>query len=190
MPITLPEVSKERSTSSFGNVMPVTRISSTSFWRFITNAFIFNISFFFPLDILSTAISKVTLLKAERTLLEAERAVQDRAVSAEKEFYTELKTLLSQASTVLADEQTLYEDEVDFKTVIAQGYAKTSSSYRTADLAVRTDTRTLEEAKRLFVHKQTVFAKKCGVASSASTTSTTATTSFDTAWAFLPTVIP
>ena len=132
----------------------------------------------------STLTRKVTLLKAERTLLEAERAVQDRAVSAEKEFYTELKTLLSQASTVLADEQTLYEDEVDFKTVVAQGYAKTSSTYRTADLKVRTATRALEEAKRTFVHEQTVFAAKCGVAS------TSATTSFDTAWSFLPTVIP
>jgi hypothetical protein len=151
-----------------------------------------NVSLSVSTDVISgsTLTRKVTLLKAARTLLEAERAVQDRAVSAEKEFYTELKTLLSQASTVLADEQTLYEDQVDFKTVVAQGYAKTSSAYRTADLAVRTDTRTLEEAKRLFVHKQTVFAKKCGVASSASTTSTTATTSFDTAWAFLPTVIP
>ena len=132
---------------------------------------------------------KVTLLKAERTLLEAQRAVQDRAVSAEKEFYTELKTLLTQAATVLTSQQTLYEDTVAFKTVVAQGYSQSSSTYRTADLKVRTDTRAVEEAKRAFVREQTVFASKCG-AKNSTQTEEAAAASFETAWAFLPTVIP
>ena len=133
---------------------------------------------------------KVTLLKAERALLEAKRAVQDRAVSAEKEFYTELESLLTQASTVLTNEQNLYEDEVDFKTVMAQGYANTSSTYRTAELKVRTATRTLAEAKRTFMHDQTVFASKCGIKPTTSTENISDTEQFNAAWNFLPSAIP
>lgn len=139
-------------------------------------------------DIISgnTLARKVTLLKSSRALLEAQRAVQDRAVSVEKEFYTELKALLNQAATVLTDEQDLYDDEVDFKTIVAQGYANTSSTYRTAELKVRTSTRTLAEAKRTFVHDQTVFASKCGIKSSSASDDA----AFTAAWNFLPSVIP
>ena len=137
---------------------------------------------------------RVTLEKAQRELLEAERAVQKRALSAEQSFYTDLKSLLTQAQTVLTAEQTLYEDEVDFKTIVAQGYSKTSSTYRTADLKVRTATRELNEAKRAFIREQTLFEANCGVKKAQGNTSSTATVSsdetFETAWSSLPTYIP
>lgn len=111
----------------------------------------------------TAAKRKVELLKAERELLEARRNAQDRAVEAEKDFYTELKNLYGYAVTVLEKRADLYDDTKELEKLISQGYAKTSSSYRRADLAVQSDRRDIEENVRKLERETAVFAKKCGL---------------------------
>jgi hypothetical protein len=159
-----------------------------------------NLSLTLSTQIIGTARKQSQLenLKAKRQLILAKRNVENRALSAEKEFYTDLKELLNEAANVLANEQDLYEEEVEFKKIQAQGYAKTSSSYRTQALKVRTANRTLEESKRNFVYLQNVLATKCGKEltrytdkpKDAEEAKERFETSLNEAWAFLPSSIP
>ena len=106
---------------------------------------------------------QVELLTAERELLEAKRNVQERAYSAEKEFYTNLKNLYNDAIAVLTAKASLYDDTTDLKVLIAQGYSKTSASYRQKNLEVQSDRRNVLEKQRIFERETSVFAKKCGL---------------------------
>ncbi len=159
-----------------------------------------NLSLSLSTEIIGTSRkqSQLKKLKAQRSLLLAKRELENRALSAEKEFYTDLKELLKEAANVLANEQTLYEEEVEFKKIQAQGYAKTSSSYRTQELKVRSAGRTLEESKRNFVYLKNVLAAKCGQENehyadkpkNAEEAKKRFDDTLNKAWAFLPTSIP
>ena len=115
-------------------------------------------------DIISSAniTNKITKLKAERSVTEAQRKIEKRAVSAEKEFYTELKKLLSSISSIISKNEKLYSDSIDFEAKKIQGYSKSSSTYRQAELKVRSDEQDVESAMRSFIYDCVVFYKKCG----------------------------
>ncbi|MBQ9282935.1 MAG: hypothetical protein IJ207_12205 [Treponema sp.] len=105
---------------------------------------------------------KVTLLEAERSYIEAERAVQNQALTVENDFYTNLKNLYSYVQKVLTAKNDLYDDEIDLKVLNAQGYSKTSASYRKKYLEVLSDRRSVAENLRKLERETAIFAVKCG----------------------------
>jgi hypothetical protein len=115
-------------------------------------------------DIISSAVlsNKITKLKAERSVTEAQRKIEKRAIAAEKEFYTELKKLLSSISSITSKKEKLYSDSIDFEAKKIQGYSISSSTYRQAELKVRSDEQDVESAMRSFIYDCVVFYKKCG----------------------------
>ncbi|WP_294429692.1 hypothetical protein [uncultured Treponema sp.] len=106
---------------------------------------------------------KISLLEAERAYIEAERAAQNQALTVENEFYTNLKNLYSYVSKVLTARNDLYDDELDLRVLTAQGYSKTSASYRKKYLQCQSDRRNVNEALRKLERETAVFAVKCGV---------------------------
>ena len=80
---------------------------------------------------------KISLLEAERSYIEAERAAQNQALTVENDFYTNLKTLYGYVSDVLSKKDDLYDDELDLRVLTAQGYSKTSASYRKKYLEIQ-----------------------------------------------------
>ena len=106
--------------------------------------------------------TKVTLLKAERSVTEAERKLGKSGLATEKEFYTELKSLLSSISSIMNLENDYYTDRIDFEAKKIQGYSKTSSTYRKAELKVISDQHEIESSLHSFIHDCVVFYKKCG----------------------------
>ncbi|WP_191018158.1 hypothetical protein [Treponema zioleckii] len=103
------------------------------------------------------------LLEAERASLEAERAVLDAALTAEKEFYENLKKLYTAAVAVLNAKGELYDDAMNLRLLLTQGYSKSSSQYRAADLSVQSDRRSVLEKQRVLERETMIFARKCGV---------------------------
>ena len=110
----------------------------------------------------STLSNKITKLKAERSVEEAQRKIEKRAIAAEKEFYTELKKLLSSISSIISKQEKYYSDSVDFEAKKIQGYSKSSSTYRQAELKVRSDEQDVQSALHSFIYDCVVFYKKCG----------------------------
>ena len=121
-------------------------------------------AFSLGVDILSTSTlsNKISLMKAERSVVEAERKLSKRVLSAEKEFYTELKGLLTTINSIMSSKQQLYSDTIDFEAVKIQGYSKSSSTYRKAELKVITNQHDIESSLHSFIHDAVVFYKKCG----------------------------
>ena len=115
-------------------------------------------------DIIYSAVisNKLTKLKAERSVTEAQRKIEKRAIAAEKEFYTELKGLLTSINSIMTKRQTLYEDSIDLEAKKIQGYSKSSSTYRQAELKVISDQHEIESAIHSFKYNCIVFYKKCG----------------------------
>lgn len=115
-------------------------------------------------DIISSAVisNKLTKLKAERSVTDAQRKIEKRAIAAEKEFYTELKGLLTSINSIMTKRQTLYEDSIDLEAKKIQGYSKSSSTYRQAELKVISDQHEIESAIHSFKYNCIVFYKKCG----------------------------
>lgn len=114
--------------------------------------------------------ARVNVLEAERAFLEAQRNVQDRALSAEKDFYSKLKNLYSYALDVIKAKADLFDDSLDLRVLTAQGYSKTSASYRQKNLKVISDKRNIQEKQRLLERETQIFAKKCGFDFSRTTT--------------------
>lgn len=110
----------------------------------------------------STLTNKITRIKAKRTVTEAQRKIEKRAIAAEKEFYTELKKLLTSVSSIISKRETLYSDEIDFEAKKIQGYSKSSSTYRQAELKVISDQHDVESAMHALIYDSVVFYKKCG----------------------------
>ena len=123
-----------------------------------------DLSLDFSVDIISSSSLKreISLLKAERSVLEAKRKVESTALSKEKAFYESLKSLLSQISSIIAKEQDLYSDKISFEKIKAQGYAKTSSSYRRAELTVTSDEHEIEKLVHSLKNDYRIFYIKCG----------------------------
>ena len=115
-------------------------------------------------DIISSSAltNKITKLKAERSVTEAQRKIEKRAITAEKEFYTELKALLSSISSLISKRETMYSDAIDFEAIKIQGYSKSSSTYRKAELKVISDEHDVESAMHALIYDSVVFYKKCG----------------------------
>jgi hypothetical protein len=115
-------------------------------------------------DIISSALltNKITRLKAERSVAEAQRKIEKRAIAAEKEFYTELKKLLSSISSIISKQEKFYSDQIDFEAKKIQGYSQNSSTYRQAELKVKSDERDIQTAIHTLVYDTVVFYKKCG----------------------------
>ncbi|MCR4955031.1 MAG: hypothetical protein K6A43_13265 [Treponema sp.] len=123
-----------------------------------------DISLGLSLDIISSSALKrqISLLKAERSVLEAKRKVESTALSKEKEFYQSLKSLITQISTIISKEKDLYSDKISFEKIKAQGYSKTSSSYRRAELTVTTDEHDIEKLVHTLKNDYKIFYIKCG----------------------------
>ncbi|MCR5762241.1 MAG: hypothetical protein K6G00_02530 [Treponema sp.] len=105
----------------------------------------------------------VTLLKSERTVLEAKRKLQDGYLSSEKEFYESLKSLYKTASEISSAEKSLYDDTLDFEEIKALEYETTSPKYRSANMKVISDWRTVEIKRRELERETKIFASKCGI---------------------------
>lgn len=123
-----------------------------------------NISLKLSTDIISTtALEKeIETLKAQRRILEAERKLKSKALEKEKSFYSEYKTLLNTITSIIKKEQTYYDDKISFEKIKAQGYAKTSSSYRRAEMTVLSDEHEIETTKRNLIIDYKIFYIKCG----------------------------
>ena len=136
-----------------------TNISTAS-----SDAKVSNTSLSVGVDIISSVnlTNKITKLKAERSVAEAQRKIEKRAIAAEKEFYTELKKLLSSVSSIISKRETLYSDEIDFEAKKIQGYSKSSSTYRQAELKVISDQHEVDSAMHSLIYDSVVFYKKCG----------------------------
>ncbi len=111
----------------------------------------------------SSAKRKVALLESERSVLEAQRALQNGFLSAEKEFYTSLKSLFNTAVSIVQAEEELYEDKISFEEIKAQGYSTGSTKYRSAQMEVLSDERTVENSRRELEREAKIFASKCGI---------------------------
>lgn len=129
---------------------------------------------------------KVSVLEAERALLEARRDVRMRAYSAEKEFYESLKSLYGRVVSVLDSRSDLYDDESDLRVLAAQGYSRSSASFRRKSLEVEEDRRNVGEKERVLVRETAIFARKCGAAFGQDGAKPT----FDDVLAFLPSSVP
>lgn len=116
------------------------------------------------IDLLSQteALQQVTLLKSERSLLEARRKLQSTALSTEKKFYTELESVLNQVNSIYTYRQDLYTDSLNFEKIKAQGYNKTSATYRLAEMKVLTGEHNIQTAIHSLNHDIIVFYMHCG----------------------------
>ncbi|MBO4857418.1 MAG: TolC family protein [Treponema sp.] len=123
-----------------------------------------NISLKLSADIISSSGLKkeINLLKAERSIIEAERNLKTKVLDKETSFYTDYKNLLSSISSIIAKEKTYYDDKIDFEKIKAQGYTKTSSTYRRAEMNVLSDEHEIEVKKRTLVSDYKIFYIKCG----------------------------
>ncbi len=123
-----------------------------------------NISLKLSADIISSSGLKkeINLLKAERSIIEAERNLKTKVLDKENSFYTDYKKLLSSISSIIAKEKTYYDDKIDFEKIKAQGYTKTSSTYRRAEMNVLSDEHEIEVKKRTLVNDYRIFYIKCG----------------------------
>lgn len=123
-----------------------------------------NISLKLSADIISSSGLKkeINLLKAERSIIEAERSLKTKVLDKENSFYTDYKKLLSSISSIIAKEKTYYDDKIDFEKIKAQGYTKTSSTYRRAEMNVLSDEHEIEVKKRTLVNDYRIFYIKCG----------------------------
>jgi len=106
---------------------------------------------------------KISILEVERAYVEAERAAQNQALTVENEFYTNLKNLYGYVQKVLTAKDDLYDDELNLRVLEAQGYSKTSASYRRKYLEVQSDRRNVAENLRKLERETAVFAIKCSV---------------------------
>lgn len=130
-----------------------------------TSSSVSNTSIAFQVDIISSSSAErtVSLLKAERQEKEAERKLANGFLSAEKQFYSELKALYNAASSYVSAQKSLYEDKISFDQIVVQGYAESSSKYRTAYMKYITSRHSAETAERELLRKVVVFASKCGI---------------------------
>lgn len=117
------------------------------------------------LDLLSQteAVQKINLLKSERELLETQRQLQNTALKAEKEFYTELSNILKKINSIYTRMQDVYTDKLAFDKLKAQGYTKTSTTYRIAEMKVMTAEHDVETTVRELKHDFLIFYQHCGV---------------------------
>ena len=115
-------------------------------------------------DIISSSKLKreINSLKAERSVIEAERSLKTKALEKESSFYSDYKNLLNSISSIIAKEKTYYDDKIDFEKIKAQGYTKTSSTYRRAEMNVLSDEHDIEVKKRTLVRDYKIFYIKCG----------------------------
>lgn len=116
-------------------------------------------------DILSKteAQQKVTILKSERTVKETKRKLEATALAAEKSFYTELNSLLLEVNSIYTYLQDVYTHKLDFDKIKAQGYSKTSSTYRIAEMKVLTGEHDIETSLRNLKHDIILFYQHCGI---------------------------
>lgn len=116
------------------------------------------------MDILSSsrAEREITFLKAERSILEAERALTKKALEKEQTFYKNLSKLLNKVSSIIAAQQDYYDDKINFEKIKAQGYAKTSSTYRRAEMQVLGDEHDIESDERTLFNDYRIFYIECG----------------------------
>lgn len=105
---------------------------------------------------------EIKLLKSERELLTARRNLQDGFLSVEKEFYSYLKSLFSKAMSIIKAEKDLHDNEIKFEEIRAKGYSTGSSRYRSAQMQVLSDKRTVENAQHELEREMKVFYTRCG----------------------------
>ena len=119
-----------------------------------------NLSF----DILSSSKDErnIAFLKAERSILEAERALSKKALEKEQTFYRNLSKLLSKVSSIISAQQDYYDDKISFEKIKAQGYAKTSATYRRAEMQVLGDEHDIESDERNLFNDYRIFYLECG----------------------------
>ena len=106
---------------------------------------------------------EISLMKSQRNVVLARRTLQDGFLNAEKEFYTSLKFLYQTQASITRLKKDLYEDELAFNTVKAQGFAKTSSKYRLAQMEVMNDQHNVDVYVHQLERETRVFAAKCGL---------------------------
>ena len=114
-------------------------------------------------DLLSnTKTLEINRLKNQRKLLEAERELSSKVLEKEQAFYKNLQTLLTDTSSIISKQQDYYSDKINFEKIKAQGYAKSSSTYRRAEMKVIDDEHDIESKERSLIYDYQVFYTECG----------------------------
>lgn len=115
-------------------------------------------------EIISSTANGSQLLKEEyeRYLAEAKQAVATKKISLQSDFWEEVSDLYTADKTMKEDADDLYDNQIDFYTIVAQGYSKTSSAYRTAELEVKESKFTVEKDQRDLLELLDSFAVACG----------------------------
>ena len=102
------------------------------------------------------------LKKAERDLELAERNLINRLTELRIVFFNELKKLYSNQNAVSSAQDDLIEKQESLDLIKAQGYAPSSASYRTKEIAVKTAEWNIEENQRTFNTQLNNFLVNCG----------------------------
>ncbi|OJF76341.1 MAG: hypothetical protein BKP49_07670 [Treponema sp. CETP13] len=115
-------------------------------------------------EIISSTANGSELLKEEyeRYLKEAKQAVETKKISLQSDFWEEVSDLYTADKTMKEDSDDLYDNQIDFETIIAKGYSKTSSTYRTAELEVKESEFTVQKDQRDLTELLDSFAVACG----------------------------
>lgn len=123
-----------------------------------------DISVNLSVDVLPKAdLSKqLDFLQQQRKITVAERNLRKKALEKEKSFYSEYESLLQSISSIVEKKQNYYDDKIDFEKVKAQGYAKTSSTYRRAEMKVLSDEHEIEVNTRKLLNDYKIFYINCG----------------------------
>ncbi|MCR4790304.1 MAG: hypothetical protein K5839_04420 [Treponemataceae bacterium] len=122
-------------------------------------------SLLFSTDIFSSNSkeSKLEIEKAERNVTEYKRNLLKKTVEIHMEFLEALKNLYAESQEIYEAENDLLDEQEEFRTIQAQGYASSSSKYRTAKLEVESAQNTVKEKQMAYDADLAVFASKCSV---------------------------
>lgn len=106
---------------------------------------------------------EITVLRSERKVLEAKRALQNGFVKTEKKFYEKIKSIFEMASKILTLEKSLYDNQLSLDVLRAQGYAASSTKYKTAQMNVKNDQFEIDVQRRAMEREVKIFCAECGV---------------------------
>jgi hypothetical protein len=107
--------------------------------------------------------SSLTREKYQRAITEAMQAVETKKISLQLDFWESVGEIYTADQTMKTDADDLYDNQIDFDTIIAQGYPESSSKYRTAQLELKESEFTVEKDKRDLQDLLEDFAYSCGV---------------------------
>ncbi|MDC7228501.1 MAG: hypothetical protein PQJ61_17195 [Spirochaetales bacterium] len=116
-------------------------------------------------EIISSTADENLLTKEEyqRAVTEAEQAVETKKISLQVDFWDDVRDIYTADQTMKTDADELYDNKIALDTIIAQGYAESSSIYRTAQLELKESEFTVQKDERDLQKLLGDFAVSCGL---------------------------